>query len=118
MYYPYKLGLTLVTIAIPLVVLVVGNRFSSGARTAVRALAAVGLTWAWIVVGRLIVNEVDVQLAETPLRLQEIYDGDGAKNAFAVLFGWLPGLILVALYWAIARLIILIKRRRASARAA
>jgi hypothetical protein len=118
MYYHYKLGLLLVMLAIPMVVLVVGNTFASGTRTAIRALAAVALTWGWVVASRLIVNEVDIQLAETPQRLQEIYDGDGAKNAFAAVFGWLPGLILVALYWTIARLAIFLRRRRKAARAA
>lgn len=103
MYYHYKLVLLLVMLAIPFVVVVLGNPFRSGLRTFLRMLAAVALTWGWVIAVRLIVTEVDMRLAESPERLQEIYDGDGAKNAFAAVFGWVPGIVLATLYWALAR---------------
>ena len=112
MYYHYKLVLFLVMLAIPFAVVVLGNQFNSGVRTFARVLLAVMLTWAWVIATRIIVNEVDVRLAETPERLQEIYDGDGAKNAFAAVFGWVPGLILVVVYWLVARALLLVRSRR------
>ncbi len=111
MYHHYKLGLFLVMLAIPFIVLVARNKFKSRLQTAVRALAAVGLTWAWIIAIRIIVVKVDVMLADSPEMLQEIYDGDGAKNAFAAIFGWIPGLALVIIYWLIARTALLMRSR-------
>ena len=111
MYHHYKLCLFLVMLAIPLIVLVAGNKFESRLQTAIRALTAVVLTWAWVIAIRIIVVKVDVMLANAPEMLQEIYDGDGAKNAFAALFGWIPGLALVIIYWLIARASLLLKSR-------
>lgn len=109
MYYHYKLVLFLVMLLIPLMVLVVGNKFESRLKTVVRALTAVGLTWIWVIAIPIVVVKVDIMLANSPETLQEIYDGDGAKNAFAVLFGWVPGLVLVIFYWLIVRFYLLVK---------
>jgi hypothetical protein len=38
-----------------------------------------------------------------PTSVQAIYDGDGAKNVFALFFGWVPGLILAFVTWFLTR---------------
>jgi hypothetical protein len=111
MFHYYKLALLLVTLIIPFVAFVKGNRFNSMTRSLLRALLAMVLVWVWILAMRLIVVKVDVALAQTPEQLKDIYDGDGPKNAAALLFGWVPGVVLVAIYWATARVTLILRSR-------
>ncbi|MDD5034153.1 MAG: hypothetical protein PHE55_05290 [Methylococcaceae bacterium] len=103
MYQHYKFLLLATDFLLPLWVLVAGNPFNSRRITLLRAMLAMLLTWVWIIVARIIVEAVDIRFAESPQQLQKIYDGDGAKNAFATVFGWVPASVVVFIDWTMAR---------------
>lgn len=111
MYHQYKLALLAITLALPFIILVLGNRFDSAARTFLRAALATAVTWGWLIAMRLIVVKADIALAESPEQLQHIYNGDGAKNAAALMFGWAPSLALVLFYWLVARVTMFARAR-------
>jgi hypothetical protein len=101
--HSYKLVLLAILVVIPFLIVCVGNRFQSAVQTIVRFVVAVLVVWAYIIGVRLIVVPADLALATTPEQVQAIYDGDGGKNAFAAVFGWIPGVVLAAFSWASGR---------------
>jgi hypothetical protein len=103
MFHYYKIALTVGVLVLPFLVLSLNNRFRSGRNTALRFAAAVVAVWAYLLASRFIVDAVDVALATTPEEIQSIYDGDGAKNVFALFLGWVPGVFLALLAWLLAR---------------
>jgi hypothetical protein len=96
----YKHALTSVNILIPIVVLAWGNTFRSGRQTFARGVLAVVLTWSWIVATSLAVTEIDLALASSQADIDRVVNGDGGRHVGAVLFGWLPSVLLVLLCWA------------------
>ena len=46
---------------------------------------------------------MDLALANSQEEIQVLSNGDGAKNAFALLFGWVPGVFVTLVAWGIAR---------------
>ena len=86
MFHYYKIGLTVGLLVLPVLVLSINNRFDSGRKTALRFALAVVAVWVYFLASRLIVDAVDLWLAKTPEEIQSIYDGDGAKNVFALFF--------------------------------
>jgi hypothetical protein len=103
MFHYYKIGLTVGLLVLPALVLSINNRFDSGKKTALRFALAVVAVWAYLLTSRFIVDAVDLWLAKTPEEIQAIYDGDGAKNVFALFFGWVPGVLLAFISWLLAR---------------
>ena len=96
----YKLALTSVNVLIPIVVLAWGNAFRSPRQTFVRGVLAVALTWSCIVATSLAVTKIDLALASTQAEVDRVVYGDGGRHVGAVLFGWLPSVLLVLLCWA------------------
>ena len=80
-----------------------GNRFDQARKTALRLLLSVVAIWAYVLLSRLIVVEMDLLLASSQEARQAVYDGDGAKNAFALLFGWVPAILVSTVAWMMAR---------------
>lgn len=103
MFHCYKIVLLVGLIMTPLAILGTKNSFDSAWRTALRFALAIAAVWAYLICVRLIVVLVDLALATDQEQERAIYDGDGAKNAFVLLFGWLPGLVLASSSWACFR---------------
>jgi hypothetical protein len=103
MPHTYKYFVIATIVLATLAVVAYRNTFDRPGITFVRFVAGTGVAWALIVASRFVIVAVDLQLAQTPEQLQQIYDGDGAKNAFALMFGWVPGLLIASGSWLAAR---------------
>jgi hypothetical protein len=103
MFHYYKIGLTVGLLVLPVLILSINNHFDSGKKTSLRFTLAVVLVWTYLLASRFIVYAVDLWLANAPEEIQAIYDGDGAKNVFALFFGWVPGVFLAFISWLLAR---------------
>ncbi|ENO84755.1 hypothetical protein [Thauera linaloolentis] len=103
MPHPYKYILLLITLVLPYLIVAHRNRFDSSFATALRFALAVAAVWGWLLCTRLIVDHMDARIALTPEQLASIHAGDGARNASALLFGWVPGVLLASISWCVAR---------------
>lgn len=103
MLHPYKFPLLILMFIIPFFIISHKNRFNRSTHTALRFLMAVLAVWAYVILVRVIVQAVDPLLADTPELRQKVYDGDGAKNVAALLFGWIYGLVSASFTWLLAR---------------
>ena len=81
-----------------------GNRHASVPSAALRFLLVVILVWVYLILARIHLSDAQVAAARSIEELQAIYDGDGAKNAFAAVSGWVPGACLATLAWAASRM--------------
>ncbi len=88
---------------LPLLVMGWGNRRRSARSTALRFLLVVILVWVYLILARIHLSDAQVAAARSIEELQVIYDGDGAKNAFAAVFGWVPGAFAATLAWGFSR---------------
>jgi uncharacterized membrane protein len=89
---------------LPLLSMGWGNRHRSARSTALRFLLVVILVWVYLVLARIHLSDAQVVAARSVEELQVVYDGDGAKNAFAAVLGWVPGAGLATLAWAASRM--------------
>jgi hypothetical protein len=112
-----KLALTTVWLAIPVFVVGWRNSFRSRWATAARALAALLVSWMWLAGEALAITKIDLAFAASVGEETAIAGGDGARHVFALLFGWLPSAVLVALTWAGFHLNRVLRHNRARARA-
>lgn len=103
MAHAYKYLLVLLTLALPGLVMVWGNRFQRAGLTFLRFIVAVVAVWVWLLCVRFLVDAIDIRLTKTPEELHAIYAADGAANAVALLFGWVPGVLLSVLAWGLGR---------------
>ncbi|NQD38782.1 hypothetical protein HPT27_17325 [Permianibacter sp. IMCC34836] len=103
MQHAYKYVLIAIYFVAIFIVLVRGNKFDSSKKTFFRLVLAVLVGWGLLLFYRVIIDFIDVQLAETQAQIEGIYAGDGAKNLYTLFYGWIPSLILVVLYWVSAR---------------
>lgn len=85
-------------LALPYLLLVAANDFSSVKSTLARALVAVGAGWILTVAYVVVAQELAVAAA-SPERLLELYDRDGAPRAFAAVFGWVPAVLVICIAW-------------------
>jgi uncharacterized membrane protein len=108
----YKVILLVGMFTLPFIIILIGNKFDRSIHTLCRYLCAALAVWAYLLMARFIVVFVDVKLVESPEQLQEIYDGDGAKNAFVLIFGWAIGLMVATFSWLFARLCLWLKHRK------
>jgi len=83
----------------PLLIMGWGNRHGSVPSTALRFLLVVIVVWVYLVSARIHLSDAQVAAARSVEELQAIYDADGAKNSFAAVLGWVPGVCLAALAW-------------------
>ncbi len=107
----YKDIIIFVALFLPFSIIWFGNNFTSWRATALRFTIAVLSVWVFVILTRYIVVYVDMRLAETQEQINEIADGDGAKNAFALLFGWVYGIVLSTLAWFLARIAFSFRRK-------
>ena len=103
MFYSYKTFLVLGALTLPFFILAFRNNFDSGKKTALRFGFAILAVWAYLLASRFIVDAVDLSLASTQEEIDAVYNGDGAKNVFALFFGWIPGLIIASASWLLLR---------------
>ena len=103
MFHYYKIAVTVGALVIPCTVLAWRNNFDGRKKMARRFSFAVVAVWAYLIASRFVVDAVDLSLANTQEEIQAIYDGDGAKNVFALFFGWIPGFILASAAWLLTR---------------
>ena len=103
MFYDYKILLILGMFVSAGIVISWKNSFDRAQKTALRFILAIVVVWAYLIMSRFIVVEIDKALAVSQEELNSIAYGDGAKNLFALLFGWVPGILVVAIMWAITR---------------
>jgi glycerol uptake facilitator-like aquaporin len=89
---------------LPLLIMGWGNRHGSVPSTALRFLLVVILVWIYIILTRIHLADAETAAARSIEELQAIYDGDGAKNAFAAVFGWVAGVFAATLAWGFCRM--------------
>lgn len=89
---------------LPLLVMGCGNRHRSARSTALRFLLVVILVWVYLILARIHLSDAQVAAARSIEELQAIYDGDGAKSAFAAVLGWVPGAFAATLAWGCSRM--------------
>lgn len=89
---------------LPLLIMGWGNRHGSVPSTALRFLLVVILVWIYIILTRIHLADAEFAAARSIEELQAIYDGDGAKNAFAAALGWVAGVFAAALAWGFCRM--------------
>ena len=99
----YKWLLLAIDVALPIVVFVAGNDFTSRSRTLLRAVIAILAGWAAMVGGRMLIISMEMRAARTDAEIEKIAEGDGGASAVALVLGWVPSLVLVALCWAVIR---------------
>lgn len=104
MPHTYKLLVIAAIVLATLAVVAYRNSFNRPGVTLLRFIAGTGVAWSLIIASRFLIVAVDLQLANSPEQLQHIYDGDGAKNAAALLFGWVPGLLIASGSWLAGRI--------------
>ena len=88
------LAIWLASLAVPFLLFVAGNRFRSTARSCAQALVAVLAGWT-LSVAYAIAAQAIVASDASQAELLAVYDRDGASRAFAVLFGWVPAIVIV-----------------------
>jgi hypothetical protein len=103
MPHPYKWLLMVILLLVPFAVIAYRNKFDRSIVTLVRFFAAVAAAWLLTVGTCAVVHYVDVRLATTQAELDSIYNGDGARYASTLLFGWAPGVVIATISWAVAR---------------
>ena len=103
MFHDYKIILILLTFLFAYVIMAWKNRFNRAGITAIRFFVAVIFVWFYFIVSRMIVLDIDMELAGTEEERTAIFESDGAGNVGALLFGWLPSLLVVTFVWACAR---------------
>ena len=89
---------------LPLLIMGCGNRHRCARSTALRFLLVVILVWVYLILARIHLSDAQVVAARSIEELQAIYDGDGAKNAFAAVLGWVPGAFAATLAWGCSRM--------------
>jgi hypothetical protein len=99
----YKHLLTGVWVLIPIVVLVWRNAFRSRRATFVRGITATVLAWAWLFASAMAVTKIDLAVASSQAEIDRVVMGDGARHLGALLFGWIPSLVLTLACWAAIR---------------
>lgn len=99
----YTLSLTTLQftgLLLPYLVLVVHNSFAAWWLTIVRGLVAIGAGWVFWLSFVFSADAINHAAATTELEIESLNDGDGAKFAFATVFGWVVPAITVAGTWA------------------
>ncbi len=99
-------------VLLPLLIMGWGNRHASARSTALRFLLVVILVWVYLILVRIHLADAEIAAAPSIEELQAIYDGDGAKNAFAAVLGWVPGAFAATLAWVCSRMRLWYRGRR------
>ena len=113
MFHYYKLILLALLVLLPYMIFIYRNKFDNAKRTILRAVLAIFSGWVFLLISRVIIVALDLLLANSPDRIQDIYDGDGAKNVTVLLFWWVIPSVLVLIFWLFHKSVNLIKGCRA-----
>lgn len=100
----FLLSQLILLLLLPLLIMGWGNRRRSAPSTALRFLLVVILVWVYLILARIHLADAEFAAARSIEELQAIYDGDGAKNAFAAVLGWVAGVFAAALAWGFCRM--------------
>lgn len=103
MFHEYKIVLVLAMFVFAYLILGWRNRFDRAAITSLRFFVAVIFLWFYFIVSRMIVLDMDMELAASAEERAAIYESDGAANLGVVLFGWIPGILVATSVWAWVR---------------
>src|SRR5689334_25353787 len=95
--------LWIVSLALPYLVFVVANRFGKPIVTAVRAVVAIAIGWAFMVAYAVAAGSLSLVAASSEQARLSINDTDGSKIAFAITFGWLLPALIVCGSWLLHR---------------
>jgi len=98
-FYEYKTVLILLMFLFAYVIMAWKNRFDRAAITSIRFFLAVIFIWFYLIVCRMIVIDMDMELASTEEERTAIYQSDGGANVGAILFGWIPSILVVTFVW-------------------
>jgi hypothetical protein len=93
------------TLLVPILIFVVGNKFSSQKLVALRALVAILVGWGSMYLYRVFASSIAKNNVPATGALQNYYISDGAPNAFVVLFGWIVPAVLVLGAWLLLRML-------------
>jgi hypothetical protein len=99
------------SLALPYLAFVAHNPFRSHWLTLLRAIVAIAIGWAFMLTYVVVADAVHRSLASTPEQIDALDRGDGAKFAFAWLFGWIIPAFIVGTSWILHGVIF--PRRRA-----
>ena len=95
--------LWIASLALPYLVFAVGNSFRKPIVTAVRAIVAIAIGWAFMVAYAVAAGSLSFAAAPSEQARLSIYDADGSKVAFAITFGWLLPALVVCASWLLHR---------------
>jgi len=98
--------LWLASLALPYLLFMVHNRFSSLWLTTVRAVVSVVCGWAVVVAYARAALALSKAQASSAAALLQINDGDGAKLGFAATLGWVLPSVIVGGAWAARSLLL------------
>jgi hypothetical protein len=89
------------SLALPYLVFAIHNSFRRRWLTVLRAIIAVVVGWLSTIAYVTAADAINRSLAVTPFEVEALNNGDGAKFAFASVFGWVLPTIIVGVSWAI-----------------
>lgn len=92
------------TLLVPILIFVVGYKFTSQKLVALRALVAILVGWGSMYFYRLFASSIAENNAHATGALENYYNSDGAPNAFVVLFGWIVPAVFVLVTWLLLRI--------------
>jgi hypothetical protein len=101
MFHFYKLILLILMFVISYGIVSWRNSFNNVWETTLRIIISILAIWGYVVLSRYIVVNADLALATNQDEIRLIANGDGAKNVFALLFGWVPGIIVTLMVLAV-----------------
>lgn len=99
----YDISLTILLVIgllLPYLIFVVHNSFSVWWLTSIRALVAIGAGWMFWLAYVFSADSINRVVATSEHEIEALNNGDGAKFAFALLFGWVVPAVIVAGSWA------------------
>ena len=95
--------LQLTGLVVPYVLFMVHNSLRLWWLTCLRALVAIGAGWLFWLAFVFAADALNRSAAKTEQKIEALNNGDGAKFAFALVFGWVVPGATVALAWGLNR---------------
>jgi uncharacterized membrane protein YGL010W len=99
------------SLALPYLLFAVANPFRHTLITAIRALVAITAGWLLSVAYAIAAGALSLSNAPSEAARLAIYDTDGSKVSFALMFGWVLPSVIVLGSWVLHRFVS--RRRRA-----
>jgi len=99
-------------IALPAAILFRGGVGKSRMARITRALSAIGAGYVLLNLSVHALQSLSLQLATTPEEVRRVVDHDGAPRVFALVFGWIPVALYVALLAASRAVVLFVRNSR------